>query len=90
METSCGSLRYATPEILKGKKYSGVLADTWSCGVILFTLLAGYHPFDHEVYGMILKNIMKSNYKIPDDLSPEVVDLIKRILEVSLLAKSNS
>ena len=82
METSCGSLRYATPEILKGKKYSGELADVWSCGIILFTLLAGYHPFDDEVYGMILKKIMKSNYAMPTDISAEAVDLIKRILEV--------
>lgn len=83
METSCGSLRYATPEILKGKRYSGELADIWSCGIILFTLLAGYHPFDDEVYGMILKKIMKSNYAMPPDLSPEVVDLIRKILEVA-------
>jgi serine/threonine protein kinase len=83
METSCGSLRYATPEILKGKKYSGELADVWSCGVILFTLLAGYHPFDDEVYGMILKKIMESNYAMPAGISPEAVDLIKRILEVT-------
>jgi serine/threonine protein kinase len=82
METSCGSLRYATPEILKGKKYSGELADVWSCGIIMFTLLAGYHPFDDEVYGMILKKIMKSNYAMPTDISSQAVDLIKRILEV--------
>ena len=83
METSCGSLRYAAPEILKGKRYSGELIDIWSCGIILYTLLCGHHPFDDDVYGVILKKIMKSSYVLPPDLSPSVVDLIHRILEVS-------
>ena len=82
MATSCGSLRYASPEILKGKLYSGELADVWSCGVILFTFLAGYHPFDDDVYVALLQKIKKNNYLIPTDISGESVDLIKKILQV--------
>lgn len=82
MATSCGSLRYASPEILNGKQYSGELADVWSCGIILFTFLAGYHPFDDDCYVSILKKIMRSQYIMPTDVSADSVDLIKRILEV--------
>lgn len=85
MSTSCGSLRYASPEVINGKKYSGELADVWSCGIILFTFLAGYHPFDDDSYVSILKKIMRNQYVMPSDISIEAVDLIKRILEVILL-----
>lgn len=44
--TSCGSLNYASPEIVSGKVYEGTLVDVWSCGIVLFAMLAGYLPFD--------------------------------------------
>jgi 5'-AMP-activated protein kinase catalytic alpha subunit len=81
MATSCGSLRYAAPEILKGKLYSGELADVWSCGVILFTFLSGYHPFEDDVYVTLLQKIKRNNYTVPLDISGESVDLIKKILQ---------
>lgn len=82
MNTSCGSLRYAAPEVINGKAYSGELADSWSLGIILFTLLAGYHPFEDDCYVSILKKIMRRQYIMPEGLSPAVTDLIRRIMEV--------
>lgn len=80
-KTCCGTIRYADPEILREKPYCGELCDIWSCGIILFTLLCGYLPFDDDVFGIILKKMMISEFVIPGDISEDAKDLIQNLLK---------
>ena len=56
------------------------MVDIWSCGVILFALLAGYLPFEDPNTSNLYKKILSADYQVPNFLSPEAIDLIARIL----------
>jgi calcium/calmodulin-dependent protein kinase I len=42
-----GTLGYAAPEVLRKEPY-GLACDLWSLGCIVYSLLCGALPFDHE------------------------------------------
>ena len=80
LKTACGSPCYAAPEMIAGKKYSGLLVDIWSSGVILFALVCGYLPFDDNDTQLLYKKIMRGDYAVPSFVSTHATDLLKRIL----------
>lgn len=84
LTTPCGSPHYAAPEVIKTTAYDGGKADVWSCGVILYVLLTGTPPFNYSGEDRDLKYLFKAiekgDYVMPDTLSREAADLIRRIL----------
>ena len=80
LRTSCGSPCFAAPEMIKVKKYNPVKVDIWAAGVILFTMLAGYLPFDDNDTQKLYRKIMKAEFKLPTFLSLNAKDLLREIL----------
>lgn len=83
LRTSCGSLHYASPEIVKGIQYTGAEIDIWSCGVILYAMLTGSLPFEDESKAVIVEKITKGAYMIPSQVSPLARDLVAKMLKVN-------
>ncbi|KAL3522505.1 hypothetical protein ACH5RR_015339 [Cinchona calisaya] len=81
LHTICGTPAYVAPEVINKKGYDGEKADIWSCGVILFVLLAGYLPFHDTNLMEMYRKISKSEFKCPQWFPPEVRKLLLRILD---------
>ncbi|KAK1752556.1 Serine/threonine-protein kinase KIN4 [Echria macrotheca] len=88
MQTSCGSPCYAAPElVVSDSLYTGRKVDVWSCGVILYAMLAGYLPFDDDPanpegdnINLLYKYIVNTPLTFPEYVSPHARDLLRRIL----------
>ena len=74
-----GSPHYAAPEALTGNPYDGRAADIWSVGVIFFTLLARYLPFDDQSPSQLVEKVKRGVFSMPE-FSPNVRDLIGRMM----------
>ncbi|CAD2222278.1 Protein tyrosine kinase/Protein kinase domain/Kinase-like, putative [Angomonas deanei] len=83
LQTVCGTPNYGAPEILMGKGYNGLTADIWSCGVVLYVMLAGRLPFDHEDQHKLEKLIIKGVYPPLLHCSMGARDLVDRLLRVN-------
>ncbi|GLJ16543.1 hypothetical protein SUGI_0282970 [Cryptomeria japonica] len=81
LHTTCGTPNYVAPEVIIDKGYDGAKADLWSCGVILFVLMAGYLPFDEPNIMALYKKIYKADFTCPNWFSPGARKLILSILE---------
>ncbi|XP_038987680.1 CBL-interacting protein kinase 8-like isoform X3 [Phoenix dactylifera] len=81
LHTTCGTPNYVAPEVLSHKGYDGAVADTWSCGVILYVLMAGYLPFDEVDLTTLYNKIEKAEFSCPSWFSVGAKSLIHRILD---------
>lgn len=81
LHTTCGTPAYVAPEVINKKGYDGAKADIWSCGVVLFVLLAGYLPFQDPNLLEMYKKISKGEFRCPQWFPSEVRKLLSRILD---------
>ncbi|CAL9205935.1 CBL-interacting protein kinase 18 [Musa acuminata AAA Group] len=81
LHTTCGTPAYVAPEVLNRKGYDGAKADIWSCGVILFVLMAGYLPFHDPNLIEMYRKIGKAEFRCPNWFPLDVRKLLSRILD---------
>ncbi|XP_004694658.1 PREDICTED: testis-specific serine/threonine-protein kinase 4 isoform X3 [Condylura cristata] len=80
-QTYCGSFAYACPEILLGLPYNPFLSDTWSMGVILYTLVVARLPFDDTNLKKLLKETQKEvTFPSNCNISQECKNLVLQML----------
>ncbi|KAJ4899074.1 CBL-interacting serine/threonine-protein kinase 6 [Raphanus sativus] len=81
LHTTCGTPAYVAPEVISKKGYDGAKADLWSCGVILFVLLAGYLPFRDDNLVNMYKKIHRGDFKCPGWLSSDARRLVTKLMD---------
>ncbi|KAK7466416.1 serine/threonine-protein kinase gin4 [Stygiomarasmius scandens] len=81
LHSACGSPHYTAPEVLIGDGYDGIVADVWSCGIILYALLVGRLPFEADELEDLLAKICDGHVDMPSHLDPLARDLITRMLQ---------
>ncbi|RCH95209.1 hypothetical protein CU098_009210, partial [Rhizopus stolonifer] len=82
LNTFCGSLYFAAPELLYARHYTGPEVDVWSFGVVLYVLVCGRVPFDDTSLPALHQKIKAGHVEYPDHLSRDCVDLLSKILVV--------
>lgn len=65
MQVFCGTPAYMSPEISAKQAYDGPAADVWAAGVLLFTMLFGYQPFEAPNEKDLFKKILKGTFALP-------------------------
>ncbi|KAL7134690.1 hypothetical protein ABFS83_11G043300 [Erythranthe nasuta] len=81
LHTTCGTPNYVAPEVLSNQGYDGAAADVWSCGVILYVIMAGYLPFDEPDLPSLYNKIIAAQFSCPFWFSPAATSLIHKILD---------
>ncbi|RPA87480.1 kinase-like protein [Ascobolus immersus RN42] len=80
-QTLCGTLDYLPPEMLNGSSHHTEKVDLWSLGVLMYEFLTGSAPFE-DTPMKTQQRICRGEMKVPDYVSPEATDLIKKLLVV--------
>ncbi|KAJ3260512.1 hypothetical protein HK103_000654 [Boothiomyces macroporosus] len=85
LNTNCGSLCYAAPELVINDSYVAGSVDIWSCGVILYAMLCGYLPYDDDPNASedtqkLYKYILETKLTFPNHVSHGAKSLVNRIL----------
>ncbi|XP_021012210.1 sperm motility kinase X-like [Mus caroli] len=78
----CGTAKYCAPEVFNDTPYDGLPSDIWSLGIVLYYLVIGHLPFQGTTHSNIKYMILSQSWKIPYLLSPELRDLMIRLMTI--------
>jgi calcium/calmodulin-dependent protein kinase I len=86
LRSQCGTPGYVAPEVICGTPY-GTKADMFSLGVIMYIILAGYHPFNGESRSETLRMTTRGDFRFHrehwNDISTDAMNLISELLTLN-------
>ncbi|GIQ85987.1 hypothetical protein KIPB_007754 [Kipferlia bialata] len=82
--TLVGTALYTAPEVLR-EESQGMPADMWGLGCVIYEMLCGQPPFASPGHQAIFNQILNNEWSFPKDIvdsaPPELLRLIKNLLE---------
>ncbi|XP_025836202.1 ribosomal protein S6 kinase beta-1-like isoform X1 [Agrilus planipennis] len=87
--TFCGTIEYMAPEILTRSGH-GKEVDWWSLGALMYDMLTGAPPFTAENRKRTIEKILKGKLILPQYLTADARDLIRKLLKRQVLARLGS
>jgi len=87
MTDTVGTLFYVSPEVVDGSYDRS--CDVWAIGIVCYTLLCGYHPFDGDTRGEILDSVCAAKFEFASPDWDSVSDTAKDFI-CSLLVRDPS
>ena len=74
-----GTVEYLPPEIAMGDNYRET-ADWWSFGIIIYEMLSGKLPFEHNERTIVIKDIISKGLKFNKTFSEDAKDMVSKLL----------
>ncbi|GCB62016.1 hypothetical protein scyTo_0004190, partial [Scyliorhinus torazame] len=85
LQATCGTPLYMAPEVLSAHQYTQQ-CDTWSIGVIMYTLLSGDPPFvansEEKLAELVNKGELHFDDSVLQEISDGAKDVLSRLLKV--------
>ena len=78
-----GTVAFQPPEVVSGEvKFSecGSRLDLWAAGIVLYIMVVGEYPFKGTSIGSQLESITSVECTYPEDIEPELQDLLQQML----------
>ena len=81
-ETMCGTLSFASPEIIKCENYDPIKSDIWSLGIILYVMVFGRLPWIFKNISSLIEQINNCLLFFPPNSSPILSNLILSMMKI--------
>jgi serine/threonine protein kinase len=78
-KTFCGTVMYMAPEVIKRQPYTKSV-DWWSLGVMVWEMLTGSPPFEHDNEKVLADMIVQNELTFPPHITPVARDFIGKLM----------